>query len=142
MVTYAVQAKTTMKTKGETDYRERKGGKDRPHGEDVMGWGEEWPSKLECEAKHPSHAPGESTNGGKGERKKKLMRLSPQQTNQLCALYGKGSTPPLLRQQQQQEQRSQCSPPIPECVPTPWRKEGNEAPSTETRMQARQRSAV
>lgn len=69
------------------DREEGEGGK--PHGEDVVGWGEGWPSELECEARHLSHAPGESTNGGiKKKKKKKIMNFtgsSPQQTWQLCA---------------------------------------------------------
>lgn len=68
------------------DREEGEGGK--PHGEDVVGWGEGWPSELECEARHLSHAPGESTNGGIKKKKKnhELHGLIP--TADLAAVCG------------------------------------------------------
>lgn len=64
--------------------RGREGENGKPHWEDVVGWGEGWPSELECEARHLSHSPGESTNGGL-KKNMDLTSSSPQQTWQLCA---------------------------------------------------------
>lgn len=96
-----------------------------------MGWGEGWPSELECEARHLSHAPGESTNGGIKKKKKdhELHGLIP--TADLAAVCGTvhdewgggetAPTPAVLCELQHKRH----SPPIPEHVlPLPGERKG------------------
>lgn len=51
----------------------------------MVGWGEGWPSELECEARHLSCTPGESTNGGI-KKNRELNGLIP--TADLAAVRG------------------------------------------------------
>lgn len=73
-------------SQGPRGKREREGVNGKPHWEDVVGWGEGWPSELECEARHLSHSPGESTNGGLKKKKNGLNELIP--TADLAAVRG------------------------------------------------------
>lgn len=123
------------------DREEGEGGK--PHGEDVVvGWGEGWPSELECEARHLSRAPGESTNGGI-KKNHELHVLIP--TADLAAVCGTvcgergggetAPTPAVLCELQHKRH----SLPIPEHVfPLPGERKGmGHTSSAETRVQAR-----